>query len=457
VAKLRIALIILLSLIILIDRPITILADGTVTCTATGGSYGIGKDNSNNLVAAAAQFTGNAGNITQFTVTFNANTGSPTGTITWSITSDSSGSPGSVLATSAFTPVASSTNTITVSNGPWMLSSTAYWIVLISTSTQATNTFWNWKAQATDACANAKAANSTNNGSTWTVNATQDLQWAITTVFTAVPTATILPSSTPPNTPVPTATEKPNPTVVPDVDDPTATILPSSTPPNTPVPTATILPSNTPGVPTATEKPNPTVVPDVDDPTATEKPNPTGQPTSTPYIFVPVPTATEKPNPTGIPTSTPNNTPVNTPTEINTPVDTPTEINTPVDTPTAIAFLDTPTPANTPIDTPTEINTPVDTPTEFFDDDSAFGGPSATPTDTLTPTITDTPTETPTPSDTPTPTPNLYSILTLEPSGQAAGVYYVISTGEAAIFAVLGFIITQLLVLMFLALRRSRP
>lgn len=103
---------------------------------------------------------------------------------------------------------------------------------------------------------------------------------------------------------------------------PTATAVPTATPPNTPVPTATILPSSTPGVPTATILPS-----------------------STPGV----PTATILPSST--PANTPVDTPteitfVDTPTEINTPVDTPTEINTPVDTPTEITFVDTPTEIN---------------------------------------------------------------------------------------------------------------
>lgn len=76
------------------------------------------------------------------------------------------------------------------------------------------------------------------------------------------------------------------------------------------------------------------------------------------------------------------------------------------------------------------------------------------PTDTPTPTPTDTPTITAT--ATITPTPDVYFNLTLEPSGQDAAVVYVVTAGQAGIFAELAFIIVLLLFVVFLALRRSR-
>jgi len=72
------------------------------------------------------------------------------------------------------------------------------------------------------------------------------------------------------------------------------------------------------------------------------------------------------------------------------------------------------------------------------------------PTETPTPTATETSTATPTI----TPTPDLYSLMTIEPSGQAGGVSYIVTAGQAAIFAELSFISIILLIFIFLGLRR---
>lgn len=75
-------------------------------------------------------------------------------------------------------------------------------------------------------------------------------------------------------------------------------------------------------------------------------------------------------------------------------------------------------------------------------------GPTETPT--ATPTETSTPTETPTI----TPTPDLYSLTTLEPGGQAGGIIYLVTAGQAAIFSELSFISIILVLFVFVALRR---
>lgn len=69
---------------------------------------------------------------------------------------------------------------------------------------------------------------------------------------------------------------------------------------------------------------------------------------------------------------------------------------------------------------------------------------------TETPTATSTPTETPTI----TPTPDLYSLTTLEPGGQAGGIIYLVTAGQAAIFSELSFISIILVLFVFVALRR---
>lgn len=70
------------------------------------------------------------------------------------------------------------------------------------------------------------------------------------------------------------------------------------------------------------------------------------------------------------------------------------------------------------------------------------------------PTETPTPTATPTATPTITPTFNLYSLTTMEPSGQAGGIVYTVTAGQAAIFSELSFILIILLLFLFLALRQ---
>ncbi len=177
-------------------------AGGTTTITATGSSVGIGNFSSNNY-AEAQSFQVTAGILSQFTVTHAANSGSPTGTISWSIRADSSGVPaGTSLQSGTYTPVASSTNTITVNNGIFLLPSTTYWLVLISTNTQSGTTGWNIQVQTSSVYANGNLAQSTTNGSTWTTYSSIDVQISVTTAslsaknklaqsFTIASTATI--------------------------------------------------------------------------------------------------------------------------------------------------------------------------------------------------------------------------------------------------------------------------
>lgn len=137
---------------------------------------------------------------------------------------------------------------------------------------------------------------------------------------------------------------------------------------NTPTPSPTVTPSPTitPTI-TPTNTPTPSVTT-----TGTETPTPTPSVTNT---------GTNTPTPTN--TKTPTNTPTNTPTQSVTPSTTATVGLTPTPTPT-----NTETPTETPTNTPTE--TPAETPTET---------PTSTPTETPTetPTNTPTPSETPLP------------------------------------------------------------
>lgn len=148
-------------------------AGGTTTVTAVdnaiiivgngSGIFGVHVD-----TWMAQSFTVTGGRLTQFTVEFGANEGSPTGTVTWQLHADSSGSPGTVLTSGTFTPTQNSNNTISIGlNGIALQSSTTYWLSLHSTATQSTDVFWEVNGRNDNPYANGTLKTSSG-GSGWT-------------------------------------------------------------------------------------------------------------------------------------------------------------------------------------------------------------------------------------------------------------------------------------------------
>lgn len=136
-------------------------AGGTVDTNASGSTGNIGTNSGGVIVRRAQSFTIGQGIFTTFDVSMGANNGSPTGTITWSIQTNSGSVPsGSVLATGTFTPVASSVNTVNVPLAQQIVfaAATTYWLVFESTNTQATNVFWNIVRQTTSSYAGGNDA-----------------------------------------------------------------------------------------------------------------------------------------------------------------------------------------------------------------------------------------------------------------------------------------------------------
>lgn len=154
--------------------------------------------------------------------------------------------------------------------------------------------------------------------------------------------------------------------------------------------------TNTP-TPSPTLTPSPTVTPTN---TATNTPTPsvtttnTGTPTPTPSV-----TATQTQTQTPTNTSTPTSTATETPTQTATPTTSATAGMTPTATQTQ-----TPTPTNTPTNTSTNTSTPTTTPTTT-PTNTPSTTPTNTPTNTSSPTTTPTTTPTNTTTKTPTPTP----------------------------------------------------
>ncbi|MEP7285400.1 MAG: choice-of-anchor R domain-containing protein [Chloroflexota bacterium] len=159
----------------------------TVTIDNAGvGTAAIGYYTANAQRWKAQSFQVNVGQLSQCTVYFDANTGSPTGSIIWEIRPDNAGVPAAmVLQAGTFVPVPSSNNTITVSNGILLNQAVTYWLVLRPTYDQAASDNWNVR-QNTAGVYSAGQLDFTNDyGITWfPLSAGSDLRATITTTLT---------------------------------------------------------------------------------------------------------------------------------------------------------------------------------------------------------------------------------------------------------------------------------
>lgn len=158
-------------------------AGGTETATQTGTVYPIGDSAGVDYwCGQSLQLTG--GRLSQITFTLGANVGAPAGNLVWELYSDSSGSPGGVLSTGTIpnaSVVPSAVNTVSIDNGPLLVSSTTYWLVLHSSISEANNNYWGWQADSTGDYANGLFKSSTNGGSSWGLVAGWDMTFSVMT------------------------------------------------------------------------------------------------------------------------------------------------------------------------------------------------------------------------------------------------------------------------------------
>ena len=196
----------------------SVYASGTTTITASGSARTLGNGGASNQDVAQS-FQVSSGYLSQFTVKFGANTGSPSGTVTYEFRNDSSNSPtGSVIDTGTFTPTASATNTVTLSPLNLLSGSTTYWLVLKPTTTQSAGVAWTVQVSTSSTYANGDCATRINNGA-WTVSSTTDMESSYTTVdptATATPPSSVTPTITPTLSATPTITLTPSKTPTPD-------------------------------------------------------------------------------------------------------------------------------------------------------------------------------------------------------------------------------------------------
>lgn len=148
----------------------------------TGTNISIGTVGGTTLWRAQS-FTCTTGTLSQLTFTLRANTGAPTGGLTWQIVTDNAGVPGTtILAAGAIAaPTASALNTVPVTGGPVLMASTTYWLVLFPTVAQPNGNAWNWDGTGAGTYPNGNVATSSNDGATWVAAAAFDVTFSITT------------------------------------------------------------------------------------------------------------------------------------------------------------------------------------------------------------------------------------------------------------------------------------
>jgi len=209
--KLAIGLLITALLMGAVMLPSPVLAADcpcTIDTAASGSSRGVGDASNSEFGQAQTFISPGAGVFSGFKVTFSTNTGSPSGSMTWTLYGDYLGQPGAAITSGTFTPVASSANTITV-GGVSLNSGALYWLAFTA-GAQSTDQRWNITASNAVSTYSGGVRYTSTNGGTWVVG-DNDLALVITigaVTATNTPTATSA-TATPADTATPTITPSP--------------------------------------------------------------------------------------------------------------------------------------------------------------------------------------------------------------------------------------------------------
>lgn len=155
---------------------------GSIDTNGTGSTAPLG-DSGGTETWQAQSFIPTEGLLGLITIAFGANTGSPSGDMTWKIVNDNAGQPtGTVLSTGTHTITPSADNNISVpssNDGIYVNGSSTYWLRL-EVPAQATNARWNVVCSTSSAYANGQRSSSTNGGSSWSGVSTSDMDVTIT-------------------------------------------------------------------------------------------------------------------------------------------------------------------------------------------------------------------------------------------------------------------------------------
>lgn len=189
----------------LADGPWTVITSGTGSGSPLGDVSGVERE-----VAQTFKAPG-TGPVSAFKIQLGANTGSPTGNITWKICADYLGTCGFVLGTGSFTATASALNTVTITDGPVLTANGNYWLVFLAAD-QASNNSWTFVISTASTYADGSFWISADREATWSVQAGDMNLWLTIAAVSATntpqaPTAT----PTPANTATPTITPSPTP------------------------------------------------------------------------------------------------------------------------------------------------------------------------------------------------------------------------------------------------------
>lgn len=154
---------------------------GGTTTPASSGASGFGIGNAADWRNAQIVLP-NTGELTEITFELLANTGTPTGTLTWEIREyDGTTTPSTLITSGTHSPTPSATNTITVSDGTVLDGTQSYWFMLYATSVQSSGNYWLWNTNNANPYADGFDIQSLNGGSSWTAYPNNDAVCSITT------------------------------------------------------------------------------------------------------------------------------------------------------------------------------------------------------------------------------------------------------------------------------------
>lgn len=148
---------------------LTVDSAGATTSGSIGNVAGVYR-----RAAQTFQVTA-TGVLDQITVSFAANVGTPSGTVTWAIEGVDglpTGTPLTAGSTGTFTPTASANNTISIANGPTLTAGVTYALTLRTTNNQTSGNYWQLNVNAGNPYANGiyyidTGTSSTSYNGTW--------------------------------------------------------------------------------------------------------------------------------------------------------------------------------------------------------------------------------------------------------------------------------------------------
>jgi hypothetical protein len=143
-------------------------AGGVTVISVPLGTYSVIGNQSGTNYEQAQSFQVPAGILRKIVFRLGPNVGSPLGTLNWKFLSDSSGDPGTVIASGVHTPIGGENNEIVIPGYIINAASTTYHFWLAPTSAQGSGNYWQWPRSAVYSLGTNKQT--TNGGGAWSDN-----------------------------------------------------------------------------------------------------------------------------------------------------------------------------------------------------------------------------------------------------------------------------------------------